>query len=93
VITHTVMFRFADPADAVEAKRLLESLPPLVEQIRTLWVGLDGTGSDTAYHLVLVTTHDGWADLAGYLEHPEHVARTAFIRERATARASVDSES
>jgi hypothetical protein len=93
VITHAVMFRFADPNDAVESKRLLESLPAVVEQIRTLWVGLDGTGSETAYHLVLVTTHDSWADLTGYLEHPEHVARTAFIREHAVARASVDCES
>ena len=93
VITHAVMFRFADPSDAVEAKRLLESLPAVVEQIRSLCVGLDGTGSDTAYHLVLVTTHDSWADLTAYSEHPEHVARTAFIRQHAVARASVDSES
>ncbi len=93
MITHTVMFKFPEPAQTLEAKRLLETLPPLVPQIKSLWIGLDGTGSPDAFSLVLVTTHDSWDDLKGYAEHPEHVARTAFIREHHIGRASVDSES
>ncbi len=102
MITHTVLFRFsADDATAAtevaEAKRLLELMPPLIPELRSLRVGVDGrrlvdgARVAVAYDLALVTTHDSWDDLDAYAVHPEHVRLTAFIRERATERAVVDS--
>ena len=102
MITHTVLFRFsADDAsattEAAEAKRLLELMPPLIPELRSLWVGVDGrrrsdgSRDPSAYDVALVTTHHTWDELEAYIVHPEHVRLTAFIRERATARAVVDS--
>ena len=114
MITHTVLFRFsADDATAAtevaEAKRLLELMPPLIHELRSLWVGVDGRRlvdgtrippadddvllealPESSYDLALVTTHESWDELDGYLAHPEHIRLTAFIRERATERAVVD---
>lgn len=101
MITHTVLFRFsADDTqattEAAEAKRLLELMPPLIPEIRSLWVGVDGRQSGGSrdgaeYDLALVTTHDSWNELASYSAHPEHIRLTAYIRDRLTARAVVDS--
>lgn len=102
MITHTVLFRFsADDATAAtevsEARRLLELMPPLIPELRSLWVGvdgrrlIDGARIPSAYDLVLVTTHESWDELDAYTAHPEHVRLTAYIRERATSRAVVDS--
>ena len=101
MITHTVLFRFsADDATAAtevaEAKRLLELMPPLIPELRSLWLGVDGrrlvdgTRIPQAYDLALVTTHESWDELDAYAAHPEHIRLTAFIRERATERAVVD---
>lgn len=96
------MFRFADDhasaaTETAEARRLLELLPPLVPEIRSLWVGTDGRRTiagernPAAFDLVLVTTHDSWEALDDYQSHAEHVRLTTFIRERMTSRAVVDS--
>jgi hypothetical protein len=90
MVTHVVLFRFDEPASAAEAKRLLEALPPLVPQIASLSVGLDVSGSETAYDLALVTTHDSPEALRGYVDHPEHQRVAAFIGAHRTERASVD---
>jgi hypothetical protein len=92
VVTHTVLWRFADPADAVEAKRLLDQMLPLVPQLRSLHVGVNRVDSPDAYHLVLTSTHDSWDELAGYVQHPEHVRLSAYVREQNIACAVVDSE-
>ena len=76
MITHTVLFRFsADDSTAAtevaEAKRLLELMPPLIPELRSLWVGVDGRRlTDGArvpqsYDLALVTTHESWDELDG----------------------------
>ena len=92
MIRHTVMWRFADPRDAVQAKQLLDQMPPLIPQLRSLHVGVNRSQNPNAYHLVLTSTHDSWDELRGYAEHPEHVRLSAFVRERSTERAIVDSE-
>jgi hypothetical protein len=93
VITHVVLLRFDEPAAAVETKRLLEELPDLVPQIRSLTVGLEARGGEFAYDLALVTTHDSWEALQGYVDHPEHQRVAHYIGQHRTGRATVDSES
>jgi hypothetical protein len=92
VITHTVMWRFADPSEAVQAKQQLDQMPPLVPPLRSLHVGVNASASPDAYHLVLTSTHDSWEELRAYARHPEHVRLSAFVREHAVARAVVDCE-
>ena len=63
--THVVLLRFADPADAPEARRRLESLEGTVPSLRSLHVGLDVLRGEASYDLALTTTHDGLDGLAG----------------------------
>jgi hypothetical protein len=90
VIHHVVAMKFADPADAAEAKLRLEELSGTVPEIGGLRVDLDNLGSPTGHHLLLTTTHDSEADLRGYQQHPAHVHVATWLKERLADRAVVD---
>ncbi len=90
MITHTVLMKFTDAADAPEAQRRLEELAPEIEQIRSLSVGLDVARTEVSYDLVLVTTHEDLDALVAYQQHPVHAAFGAWLRPLLTARAVVD---
>jgi Stress responsive A/B Barrel Domain len=90
VITHCVMFRFADRADAVEGKARLARLVGRVPSLLSLWAGVDDGRTEQSFDLALVTTHATWEDLRAYDAHPDHVAAKAFLLERATAGVVVD---
>jgi len=92
VIRHVVLMRFADPADAPEAKTRLEALPDSVDALRSLEVGLDVLRTEASFDLALVSTHDDLDGLRDYQEHPAHVQFLAWVRPRLTARAVVDLE-
>jgi ABC-type antimicrobial peptide transport system ATPase subunit len=92
VLTHVVLMKLTDHADAAEAKQRLEALVGAVPQLRTLDVRLDTLRAEDAYDLCLTTTHDSAADLRGYAEHPAHVALLGWLRPRLTGRAAVDYE-
>jgi hypothetical protein len=93
VIRHVVLMKFADPADAPEAKARLEALPAGIPQILSLEVGLDVLRTEASYDLVLVTTHDSTAALQAYQTHPVHEEFGQWARPRLTGRAVVDVES
>jgi hypothetical protein len=93
VITHTVLISFTEPADVAEAKSRLEALPPQIDAIRSLWVGLDVVRTESSYDLVLVTTHDDVAGLVAYQGHPVHQEFLAWLKPRLAARAVVDAQS
>jgi hypothetical protein len=92
VITHVVLMKLADRADAPEAKRRLGELPGAIPAVRTLAVDLDTLGQDGSSDLCLVTTHDSADALRAYQEHPAHVAFLGWLRPRLTGRAAVDYE-
>lgn len=93
MITHIVLMKFTDPTDRVEAKTRLDQLPPQIDELSTLTVGLDLVGSDASYDLALVTTHASLDDLRGYQEHPAHVAVAGWLRPRLSSRVVVDHDS
>ncbi|MCY0930177.1 Dabb family protein [Streptomyces sp. H27-H1] len=87
---HVVLMRFTDPARAPEAAERLRGLDGAVPQIRSLSVGLDVTGSDVSYDLVLTTRHADAGQLAAYQRHPEHQALAAWLTPLLAHRAVVD---
>lgn len=93
VITHAVMMKFTDPADATEAVERLLAMNGRIPQLLSLQVMADTLGRDGAYDLVLLSTHDDEAGLIGYLEHPVHQDLLGWIRPRLAARAVVDATS
>ncbi|GAA4080341.1 Dabb family protein [Nonomuraea soli] len=92
MLTHVVLMKFTDPADAATAKDLLESLEGAVPQIAAIHVGLDVVGSPVSYDLCMTTTHDSLEALRGYQEHPAHLELAGWLRPRLAARAVVDYE-
>ncbi|MCX5009034.1 Dabb family protein [Streptomyces sp. NBC_00638] len=91
MLTHVVLMRFKDPADAPEARRRLEQLAPLVREIRSMTLGLDVLDTPVSYHLSMITSHAGPDELAAYQRHPEHLLLAAWLRPRLADRAVVDS--
>ncbi|WRZ88220.1 Dabb family protein [Streptomyces sp. NBC_01007] len=91
MLTHVVLMRFKDPADAPEARRRLEQLAPLVREIRSMTLGLDVLGTPVSYHLSMITSHAGPDELAAYQRHPEHLLLAEWLRPRLADRAVVDS--
>ena len=92
MLTHVVVFKFADPSNREEAKRRLEELAGQIPEIRTLTVGLDALGTEVAYDAVLITTHADSDELRAYQSHPVHQEFGAWLRPLLTSRIVVDYE-
>ncbi|MEV6196584.1 Dabb family protein [Streptomyces sp. NPDC051920] len=90
MLVHVVVMRFTDPAHAPDAAERLRALVGTVPQIRSLDVGLDTTGSEHSYDLVLTTRHTDPAELAAYQSHPAHLELAAWLVPRLAHRAVVD---
>ncbi len=90
MLTHVVLMRFTDPADAAKSARLLEGLVGKVQAIRNLDVHLDELHTEVSWDLVLVTTHDDAEGLRAYQSDPVHLELAAWLRPRLAARAVVD---
>jgi ABC-type antimicrobial peptide transport system ATPase subunit len=93
LITHVVLMKFTDPANAIETKSRLEALPATIPHIKTLHVGLDVVRSEVSFDLCLTTTHDSIEELRAYQGHPDHLEVGAWLRPLLEARATVDYES
>jgi hypothetical protein len=90
MLTHVVLMKFADPADAAKSKQLLEDLIGRVESIRTLEVRLDELRTDVSWDLFLITTHDDADGLKAYQTDPVHLELAGWLKPRLAARAVVD---
>jgi hypothetical protein len=90
VLTHVVLMKFADPADAPKAKELLEGLVAVVPQVRSMVVGLDTVHSGVSADLCMITTHDDHEDLLGYQSHEAHLRVGGWLRPRLASRVVVD---
>ncbi|WP_436775821.1 Dabb family protein [Yinghuangia sp. YIM S09857] len=98
MISHVVLMRFAEAADAFRARELLEGMRDKVTEIASLTVDLDlslteagGSAPLPRFHLRLATTHVSADDLRGYQDHPAHLEAAAWLRPRLADRAVVDS--
>lgn len=90
MLTHVVVMKFVDPADAPQAKALLLGLVGVVPQILSLRAELDTLHTDVSYDLCVVTTHDDADGLRGYQQHEAHLEAAKWLRPRLAARAVVD---
>ena len=84
--------KFADPADAPEAKSRLEALTGRIPGLLSLDAGLDVLGTEASYDLSLVTTHETLQGLDDYSTHPEHLEFRSWVGTRLSGRVTVDSE-
>lgn len=93
MITHIVLFRLNDKADAEGAAAQLRSMEGKIASIRSLEVGVNLVESDRAHDVSIVTTFDDLAGLKEYAEHPEHAPVIQWMRAHTSAAAAIDYES
>lgn len=101
MITHIVMWKLKDEAggktkqeNAAEIKRRLEALIGVIDEIKSLRVGININDTDeAAYDACLISEFESMEALARYQVHPEHKKVSAFVKEVRTARTTVDFES
>lgn len=79
MIKHIVMWKLKGSTPAEQhahrqtVKRALESLRGKVPGLMRLEVGLDESGIDYAFDVVLYSEFESSAALAAYADHPEHL--------------------
>ena len=95
MIRHIVSWQLApaDPAEKAAAAAgvvdRLEGLVGVVDEIRSLWVGVDVAGG-TNWDIVLVADFDDLDAVGRYQVHPAHQAAGTFIRSVVSSRMAVD---
>jgi len=94
MVKHIVMWRLHQNNAEIRAmiKDLLNKLPAVIPELKSLEVAEDINRGPVAFDLVLITTHSDTADLKKYQKHPEHVSVAKRITELARDRVVVDFE-
>lgn len=98
MVKHVVMWKLRGPTaedKRQQAERVRDALHALRRRIpgmSSLEVGIGAASNDEQSDVVLVTTHDDWAALKTYQEHPDHQAVARLIGELRVERRVVDFE-
>ncbi|BCJ58036.1 Dabb family protein [Micromonospora endophytica] len=90
MLTHVVLMRLVDPADAPKAQELLAGLAAEIPQCQALVTGTDVTRGPYSWDLALITKHDDPDGLAAYQAHPRHQDVIGWLGPRIAERAIVD---
>ncbi len=90
MLTHVVLFKFPNQADAERARDLLLGMRGRIESLRELEAGLDITRSPRSYDLALITRFDDQAGLDAYRTDPVHLQVLEFIRGHVETTCAVD---
>jgi len=97
MIKHIVMWKlkaFAEGEDkaenAIRMKEILEALPAKIPEIKRFEVGIDVSGSESAYDVVLYAEFDSVNALESYQENDDHLKAAEFIQKVREDRAAVD---
>jgi len=90
MVTHVVLFKFAEAEQAETAAAKLRAMEGEVAGLDTITVGRDENRGPRAYDLCLITTHTDAEALAAYQADPLHGEVKAYIGEVSTGAAVVD---
>ena len=94
MVKHVVMWRLHqnNTENRKAIKDMLNKLPGLIPDLKSLEVGENFNSGPFAFDLALITTHADKAGLEKYQKHPEHVVVAKRITELAKDRVVVDFE-
>lgn len=92
MLTHVVMMKLTDPAEAGRIADLLNGLDGQIPGLVSISAGVDVVRSERSWDLVLVSVFDDMDAMQGYQTHPAHIAVAAEIRAAASELAAVDFE-
>jgi Stress responsive A/B Barrel Domain len=92
MVTHIVLFKFANQNDAEASRDKLLGMKGQVPSLLDIEAGVDFTRSDRSYELGLITRHESKADLEAYRVDPVHLEVAGFLKERHSGAVAVDFE-
>lgn len=93
MLVHIVMFEFKEEnkeANMARVKTMLEALPSKIETLRSMEVGIDISGSERSFDMVLISKFDDQAGLDAYAPHTAHQEVVSVIKEVTTLSKVVD---
>lgn len=92
MVTHLVLFKFENPADAQASVDKLLGMKGRVPSLLGIEAGIDFTRSERSYEVGLITRHVDRAALEAYRVDPVHLEVASFIKGKASGSAAVDFE-
>lgn len=92
MVTHIVLFKFENSADAEQAVSLLLGMRGRVPSLLEVEAGLDLTRGARSFEVGLITRHRTRHDLVEYQNDPAHQEVAQFIRTHSSGAAAVDFE-
>lgn len=99
MIKHIVFWIVKEEAEGLQKdailakmKNMLEALPPQIDVIKGLEVGINVIPSDRAFDIALYSTFNSLEDLKTYANHPEHLKVVDFFKKVVEKSAAVDYE-
>ncbi|QVK17538.1 Dabb family protein [Mycoplasmatota bacterium] len=97
MVKHIVMWKLKDNYKgqskleiAKEIKKRLEGLKEVINEVKTIEVGINQVDDEQAYDLVLYTVFNKEEDLKIYQNHPAHLKVVDYIRQVNEQRVVVD---
>ncbi|MEX1377364.1 MAG: Dabb family protein [Eubacteriales bacterium] len=95
MIMHIVMWKFKDENKLENMntfKKMLMDLPPIIEEVKHMEVGMEVNLNQGNYDMVLVSEFKSMEDLEKYKNHPEHQKASEFCKGIRIERTCVDYE-
>ncbi|MFQ5449597.1 MAG: Dabb family protein [Nitrospinaceae bacterium] len=94
MIKHIVMFKLAEktPANLEKVVEALKGMEGQIEPLRFLEVGIDFSGSERSFDVILTTHFDDKEGLKTYVSHKNHIPVAEIMRSLCSHSAVVDYE-
>ena len=90
MLTHVVLFRFADLNVAAECRDRMLAMKGHIPELLDIEVGVDIIRSDRSLDLALITRHTDLAGMEAYQVHPVHQALLDWVKPRVQQAVAVD---
>ncbi len=90
MLTHVVLFRFADLSVAAEARDRMLAMKGRIPALLDIEVGVDIVRSERSADLALITRHENLAGMEAYQVDPVHQELLAWVKPRVKHAVAVD---
>ena len=90
MLTHVVLFRFADLAVAAECRDRMLAMKGRIPPLLDIEVGVDIVRSDRSFDLALITRHEDLDGMQAYQVHPVHQELLRWVKPRVKQAVAVD---
>ena len=90
MLTHVVLFRFADLAVAAECRDRMLAMKGRIPPLLDIEVGVDIVRSERSFDLALITRHEDLDGMQAYQVHPVHQELLSWVKPRVKQAVAVD---